>query len=69
MLRRQLPAILLILTLLNIIGLVANLSAPSKAAGTDIKYENLVNDRDFVRAVQSVVQACAVNVDLGKVKC
>jgi hypothetical protein len=69
MLHRKLPAILWILTLLNVIGLIANLSAPSKAAVADIKYENLMNDRDFVRAVQSIVQACAVNVDTAKARC
>jgi hypothetical protein len=69
MLRRLLPATLLILTLLNVIGLIANLSAPSKAAGADMKYENLINDRDFVRAVHSIVEACQVNVEMAKVKC
>jgi hypothetical protein len=69
MLRRLLPASLLLLTLLNIVGLIVNLSAPSKAAVADVKYENLINDRDFVRAVQSIVEACAVNVDTAKVRC
>jgi hypothetical protein len=29
----------------------------------------LLRDPDFVRAVQAVVQACSVNVDIAKVRC
>jgi hypothetical protein len=34
-----------------------------------MKYENLIDDRDFVRAVHSIVEACTVNVDIAKEKC
>ena len=52
-----------LLTALNLGVLVISISVPSKAAN------GLVNDPDFARAVKSIVETCAVNVDLAKIKC
>jgi hypothetical protein len=58
-----------ILTALNASVLILQLSAPSKAAVGGMDGQTLANDPDFKRAVQSVVQACKVNVDIAKVIC
>jgi hypothetical protein len=57
------------LLLLNLIALVLNLSQSSKAAVGGMKYEDLMRDADFIRAVKSIAQECTVNVDLAKLKC
>jgi hypothetical protein len=60
--------LLFLLSGLNAIALIINLSQPTKAiAGKS--YEDLMRDPDFTRAVQSIVQACKVNVDIAKVVC
>jgi hypothetical protein len=69
MARRTLLATLVVLTALNLIVMIVNLSAPSKAAVSGLTYHDLVADSDFTRAVQSIVQACRVNVDTAKVQC
>jgi hypothetical protein len=53
-----------LLTALNVGVLVIGISVPSKAANG-----GLVNDPDFARAVKSIVEKCAVNVDIAKIKC
>ena len=40
---------------------------PSK--GTEAKYQQLLRDPDFTRAVKEIIQECTVNVDLAKVEC
>jgi hypothetical protein len=62
-------ALILVATALNISILIFNLSLPSRAAVTGMDYQALVSDADFKQAVQSVVQACSVNVALAKVRC
>jgi hypothetical protein len=69
MARRTLLATLVVLTALNLIVMIVNLSAPSKAAVSGLTYRDLVADSDFTRAVQSIVEACRVNVDTAKVQC
>jgi len=54
---------------LNAIALVINLSQPTKAAIAGMSYEDLMRDPDFIRAVQSIAQACRVNVDIAKMVC
>jgi hypothetical protein len=58
-----------LLTALNAAILVTQLSAPSKAAVGGMDAQALSRDPDFKRAVQTVVEACRVNVELGKVQC
>ena len=58
-----------LLTALNAGILVLQLSLPSKAAVAGMNHQALSGDTDFKRAVQSVVEACRVNVDLAKVQC
>ncbi len=58
-----------LLTALNAVVLVLQLSATSKAAVAGMNAQALSGDADFKRAVQIVVEGCRVNVDLGKVQC
>jgi hypothetical protein len=58
-----------LLILFNLVVLVINISQSSKAAVGGMKYEDLMRDADFTRAVRSVVQECSVNVDIAKLKC
>ena len=58
----------LVLTSLNVLASVINVSLPSRAATTR-SYQELINDPDFTRAVKSIAEKCTVNVDLGKLKC
>jgi hypothetical protein len=67
--RPALMAIVCVVCALNIVALAVNLSLPSRAAVGDVNYEQLISDPNFTRAVKSIVEACAVNVDLAKVKC
>jgi hypothetical protein len=60
---------LLSVTALNVAILLVNLSFPSRAAVANMDYRALVADPDFKRAVQSVTEACSVNVDIAKVRC
>jgi hypothetical protein len=61
--------ILVTLSVLNAIALATNISLPTKAAVGGMSYQNLVDDPDFTRAVQSIVQKCRVNVDIATVLC
>jgi hypothetical protein len=42
-------------------------SISGRCGGMD--YQALMSDADFKQAVQSIVQACSVNVALAKVRC
>lgn len=61
--------LLLVATALNISILIFNLTLPSRAAVAGMDYHALVTDSDFERAVQTIVQECRANVELGKVQC
>jgi hypothetical protein len=67
--RRAINAMLCVMCALNVIALVVNISLPSRAAVGGMNYEQLVRDPDFTRAVKSITEACAVNIELGKLKC
>ena len=72
MLTRTLPFVLALLCLLsglNAIALIVNLSQPSRAAVGGMSYQELVRDQDFTRAVKSIAQDCKVNVDIAKLSC
>jgi hypothetical protein len=72
MLTRTLPFVLALLCLLsglNAIALIVNLSQPSRAAVGGMSYQDLVRDPDFTRAVKSIAQECKVNVDIAKLSC
>ena len=62
-------ALLCLLSGLNAIALIVNLSQPSRAAVGGMSYQELVRDADFTRAVKSIAQDCRVNVDIGKLVC
>ncbi|HEY1941073.1 MAG TPA: hypothetical protein VGH40_03020 [Roseiarcus sp.] len=61
--------LLVLLSLFNLVALLLNTSQSSRAAVGGTKYEDLVRDPEFTRAVQSIVQDCKVNVDLAILKC
>ena len=61
--------LILVATALNVSILILNLTLPSRAAVAGMDYQALVTDSDFKRAVQTIVQACRANVELGKVQC
>jgi hypothetical protein len=65
----KIKAALVVLTILNAVGLAINFALPSRAAVGGLSYQELVRDPDFLRAVQSIVQECKVNVDLAKLTC
>ena len=72
MLRKSRPkilALLLVATALNGTILLADLSLSSKAAVANMDYGALVKDADFRKAVQSIVEACSVNMNLAQVRC
>lgn len=58
-----------LLTAVNAGVLILQLSGPSKAAVGGMNAQALTNDADFKRAVQDIVEACRVNVDIARVKC
>jgi hypothetical protein len=66
---RRATMILVGLTALNVIALAINVSLPTRAAVGGMSYQNLVDDPDFARGVQSIVQKCRVNVDIATVVC
>lgn len=67
--RRAIIVILSAVSALNLIALTVNFSLPSRAAVGGLMYQDLIHDDDFTRAVKSIAESCAVNVDLGKLKC
>ena len=54
---------------LNIGILIVNVSLPSEAAVAGLHYRGLSRDPDFRRAVQAVVEACRVNLNLADIRC
>jgi hypothetical protein len=69
MLDRAMLALLFLLSALNVIILGVNFSQQSSAATARMSFQQLISDPDFVRAVESVADACRVNVHLAKVRC
>jgi hypothetical protein len=69
MFRKTAFALLGLLTAFNILALAVNFALPSHAAVAGMDHDKRARDPDFVRAVQSVVQGCRVNVDLAKLQC
>ena len=70
---RKLDARILIplvaVTALNFVILFVNLALPSKAAVANMDHQALMADADFKRAVQTIIEACNVNVGVAKVRC
>jgi hypothetical protein len=60
---------LCLLSALNAVALVLNLSQPSKASVRAMSYQDLLRDPDFTRAVKTIAGQCSVNVDIAKLKC
>lgn len=58
-----------LLSALNAVAHVLNLSQPSMAAVRGMSYQDLLRDPDFARAVKTIAEQCSVNVDLAKLKC
>ena len=58
-----------LLTAINAGVLILQLSGSSKAAVGGMNAQALASDSDFKRAVQDIIEACRVNVDIAKVKC
>ena len=66
---RLLMTLLCLLSALNVIALVLNLSQGSRAAVGGMSYQDLLRDPDFTRAVKSIAEQCMVNVDIARLKC
>ena len=66
---RLLMTLLCLLSVLNVIALVLNLSQVSSAAVGGMNYQDLLRDPDFTRAVKSIAEQCTVNVDIARLKC
>jgi hypothetical protein len=60
---------LCLLSALNAVALVLNLSWPARAAVRGMSYQDLMRDPDFTRAVRTIAEQCSVNVDIAKLKC
>jgi len=58
-----------LLSALNVIALVLNLSQVSRAAVGGMSYQDLLRDPDFTRAIKSIAERCTVNVDIARLKC
>ena len=56
-------------TAVNIAILLVDLSLSSKAAVANMDYGALVKDADFKKAVQSILEACSVNMNLAQIRC
>ena len=67
--RQTLIVLTLAVTALNVAILTLNLSFASKAAVSGMDYKALTSDEDFTKAVRTVIEACRVNVSIGKVRC
>ena len=66
---RVMVTALLVVTALNVLALTINLAQQSKSAPGGTSYQELMHDADFTRAVRSVIEACAVNIELAKLRC
>jgi hypothetical protein len=64
-----LTTLLCLLSALNAVALVVNLSQPARAAVRGMSYQDLLRDPDFTRAVKTIAEQCNVNVDIAKLKC
>jgi hypothetical protein len=60
---------LCLLSALNAVALVLNVSQPASAAVRGMSYQELLRDPDFTRAVKTIAEQCSVNVDIAKLKC
>lgn len=60
---------LCLVSALNLIVFIVEVSLPSRAAVGGLSYQELVHDSDFTHAVKSIAESCTVNVDIGKLKC
>jgi hypothetical protein len=60
---------LCLLSALNAVALVFNVSQPAWAAVRGMSYRELLRDSDFTRAVKTIAEQCSVNVDIAKLKC
>ena len=60
---------LLVATLLNVAILLVELPFSSRAAVANMDYGALVKDADFKKAVQLIVEACSVNMNIAQVRC
>ena len=72
MLRKSGPKFLVLFfatTAVNVAILLADLSLSSRAAVASMDYSALVKDADFRKAVQSIVEACSVNMNLAQIRC
>jgi hypothetical protein len=67
--RRLVTMALVLLASANIATLIFNLSRPSLAAVAGMDYQVLMADGDVKRAVETIVESCRVNIDLGKARC
>jgi hypothetical protein len=67
--RRAATTALAVLLVMNLIVLALNVSQVSRAAGVGLKFQDLIADQGFVRAVKSVAEQCKVNVDLARLEC
>jgi hypothetical protein len=56
-----------VLSALNAVALVLNLSQSSKAPVHGMSYQDLLRDPDFTRAVKTIAEQCSV--DIAKLKC
>jgi len=65
----RLLSLLCLLSALNLIALILNLSQVSRAAVGGMSYQDLLRDPDFTRAVKSIAEQCTVNVDIARLKC
>jgi hypothetical protein len=61
--------LLCLLSVLNGVALILNLSQPARAAVRGMSYQELLRDPDFTRAVRTIAEQCSVNVDIAKLKC
>jgi hypothetical protein len=58
-----------LLSILNAVALVLNLSPTAAAAVGGMNYQQLLRDPDFARAVKMIAEQCKVNVDLARLEC
>ena len=61
--------LLCLLSVLNGIALIVNLSQPAREAVSRMTYEDLVRDPDFTGAVKTIAQDCKVNAIIAALVC
>ena len=67
--RKWVVTVFFALSALNAAGLVINFAAPVRASVAGMNFQHLINDKDFERAVNFIVEKCQVNVDIARLKC